>query len=75
LQHYLNPEREVQRLKKTEERRYELHRVSSHKVPKNPAGPLGIGKQHNQHIQYAWVMKKVSQDDRLLPKMQGIQKQ
>jgi hypothetical protein len=37
---------------KTEGRRYEIHMVSSHEVSKNPASPLGIGKQHNQHVAY-----------------------
>ena len=37
LQHYLNPEKEVRRLKKIEERGYEVHRVDSNDVSKNPA--------------------------------------
>ncbi len=37
LQHYLNPEKEVQRLKKIEERGYEVHRIDSNTVSKNPA--------------------------------------
>jgi hypothetical protein len=37
---------------KTEVCRYEIHMVSSHEVSKNPASPLGIGKQHNQHVAY-----------------------
>jgi very-short-patch-repair endonuclease len=37
IQHYLNPEREVQRLKKIERAGYEVHRVNSCEVSKNPA--------------------------------------
>jgi len=37
LQHHLNPEREARRLKKIEEHGYEVHRISSHEVAKNPA--------------------------------------
>jgi len=36
-QHYRNPEREVQRLKKIEEQGYEVHRVSSYDVMIKPA--------------------------------------
>ncbi len=37
LQHYLDPERELRRLKEIESCGYEVHRVSSHEVAKNPA--------------------------------------
>jgi very-short-patch-repair endonuclease len=37
LQHHPNPERDARRLKKIEEHGYEVHRISSHEVSKNPA--------------------------------------
>ena len=37
LQHYFNPAKEVRRLKKIEERGYEVHRIGSNDVSRNPA--------------------------------------